>query len=161
MQYNYKDTILESPMNVVGVAARKINREVPWSVFLSGYKPDVNQFVFGFGPGAQFHLARDIEPNVEALKSENFYPHSIILSILSRFGILGLIFYLVAFLLVMKNKYVSGEHHLFIVLFSVLFLEIKTDTIILFYGWFSFLMFFNILSIVNLNPDNTLKTTDE
>ena len=61
----------------------------------------------------------------------------------------------------MKNKYVSGEHHLFIVLFSVLFLEIKTDTIILFYGWFSFLMFFNILSIVNLNPDNTLKTTDE
>tara|TARA_B100001750_G_C15522162_1_gene612738 strand:- start:149 stop:2461 length:2313 start_codon:yes stop_codon:yes gene_type:complete len=161
VQYNYKDTILESPMNVVGVAARKINREVPWSVFLSGYKPDVNQFVFGFGPGAQFHLARDIEPNVEALKSENFDPHSIILSILSRFGILGLIFYLVAFLLVMKNKYVSGEHHLFIVLFSVLFLEIKTDTIILFYGWFSFLMFFNILSIVNLNPDNTLKTTDE
>ena len=123
----------------------RLNRTAPWVMFYEGYKPNINSFLFGHGPGAYLNIVKNSDSYITS------GPHSSVLQILNRFGILTL-FVLLYFIYLFIKKIITRESRfqsflMIILIILMLSFEIKTDTLMLMDGVYIF--GFNIV-IINL-----------
>ena len=71
-------------------------------MFYEGYKPNINSFLFGHGPGAYLNIVKNSDSYITS------GPHSSVLQILNRFGILTL-FVLLYFIYLFIKKLSQGK----------------------------------------------------
>ena len=122
----------------------RLNRTLPWKMFASGYKPDITSLSFGFGPGSYLNIIKNTNQDISS------GPHSMMLQVLNRFGIIGISVYI--FGLVYLFYYSTEGFNRFLklsVLTLLIFLqslEIKTDSLMLVDGTAIFTL--NLLIIV-------------
>ncbi|MAV05165.1 MAG: hypothetical protein CMC31_05880 [Flavobacteriaceae bacterium] len=119
----------------------RLNRTLPWTMFASGYNPNSIELIFGHGTGSYLNIIKFTERDLAS------GPHSMLLQILNRFGLLGLVIFIIYilkyFIHITSNTNIKHTFLVFFV-FSLLFsLELKTDSIMLADGVAIFL--FNIL----------------
>ena len=121
----------------------RLNRTLPWTMFASGYNPNKVELFFGHGSGSYLNIIKFTEEDIAS------GPHSLILQLLNKFGLLGLFtfFYLIIkYLFSILNLANLKQLHIFIVflIFTLLLsLEFKTDSFMLVDGFAIFL--FNLL----------------
>jgi hypothetical protein len=123
----------------------RLNRTAPWVMFYEGYKPNTNSFLFGHGPGAYLNIVKNSDSYITS------GPHSSVLQILNRFGILTLLV-LMYFIYSFIRKIISRESRsrsflLITITILMLSFELKTDTLMLMDGVYIF--GFNLV-IINL-----------
>ena len=121
----------------------RLNRTLPWAMFASGYKPSTIDLLFGHGTGGYLNIIKLTERNLAS------GPHSVLLQVLNKFGILGLLLLAYSLLKLLLSRIFSVDTNLRIKIFllaSLLFsLELKTDSLMLADGVMIFL--FNLLNI--------------
>ena len=135
----------------------RLNRTLPWVMFASGYKPNTIDLLFGHGTGAYLNIVKFTERDLAS------GPHSILLQILNKFGIIGLLFFAYSILKLLLSRIFIVDTNLRIIIFLLasilLSLELKTDSLMLVDGVMIFL--FNLLNIsllLKLN-DKTSKSS--
>ena len=135
----------------------RLNRTLPWKMFASGYKPDITSLSFGFGPGSYLNIIKNTNQDISS------GPHSMILQVLNRFGILGLVTYFFGGFLLFNystkgfNKFVKLS--VLVLFVSLQSLEFKTDSLMLTSGTSIFtlnlllFLFFKHMHIKNLSSN--------
>tara|TARA_B100001093_G_C26858539_1_gene1028709 strand:+ start:3640 stop:5643 length:2004 start_codon:yes stop_codon:yes gene_type:complete len=125
------------------IISDRLNRTLPWAMFASGYNPNTIELLFGHGSGGYLNIIKFTERDIAS------GPHSMILQVLNRFGILGLILLVYGLLKFLFSNFIAlstGSRILMLFIFSILFsLELKTDSLMLTDGVFVFL--FNLVNI--------------
>lgn len=123
------------------IISDRLNRTLPWKMFVSGYKPDNISLLFGHGTGAYLNIVKNTKADVAS------GPHSLILQVLNRFGVYGLL--LLSYLMfvyikfITKNLEVKSKIFISITILLLFSIEIKTDSIMLVDG--SMIYAFNLL----------------
>ena len=121
----------------------RLNRTLPWVMFASGYKPNTIDLLFGHGTGAYLNIVKFTERDIAS------GPHSILLQVLNKFGIIGLLFLAYSILKLLLSRIFIVDTNLRIIIFLLasilLSLELKTDSLMLVDGVMIFL--FNLLNI--------------
>ena len=122
-----------------------LNRTAPWTMFYKGYKPTTTSFLFGHGPGAYLNIVKNSDSSITS------GPHSSVLQILNRFGILTiliLLYFLYSFIRKITLRESRSRSFLLITItILMLSFELKTDTLMLMDGVYIF--GFNLV-IINL-----------
>ena len=126
---DYSDSYALPLVKSIAVISGPINRKVAWNNFFAGYKPNLSELFFGFGPSSQFHLIRDININYYILTIQNFDPHSSYFSVLSRLGLINFVLVSVSIIFsiayLVRKKKIQG----IILLLFFFLLELKTDSL--------------------------------
>lgn len=129
---------LEESNDLIGfeIISDPLNRTAPWTMFYEGYKPDVLSFIFGNGPGAYLNLVKNTDTEITS------GPHSSVLQILNKFGLLNLlvlVFFLIRYVFnIMKTKFSFYSFIFAIVIGLLISFEIKTDSLMIMDGVYIF-----------------------
>ncbi len=109
--------------------SNRLNRTHAWSNFASGYNPNIVSFLFGHGTGAYLNIVKN------TVFAPTSGPHSLILQILNKFGILGISFFIISlyayFQYLAEGRTRKGKFIILTIIFLILSLEVKTDSIML------------------------------
>ena len=135
---DYQSISLEESNDLIGfeIISDPLNRTAPWTMFYKGYKPDVLSLIFGNGPGAYLNLVKNTDAEITS------GPHSSVLQILNKFGLLNLL--VLAFLLIryvfniMKTKLSLYSFIFALVVGLLISFEIKTDSLMIMDGVYIF-----------------------
>jgi len=144
--YKGGNEIINNPeysLGLIDPLANRLNRADPWKMFASGFKPSQTSLVFGHGPASYLNIVKNAETEITS------GPHSSLLLILNKFGILGISSaFLVGFVFIRESLLKLGNKNLinFLISFLILLsLELKTDSLYLMDGVGVFL--FNLFLI--------------
>jgi hypothetical protein len=135
---DYQSISLEESNDLIGfeIISDPLNRTAPWTMFYEGYKPDVLSFIFGNGPGAYLNLVKNTDAEITS------GPHSSVLQILNKFGLLNLlvlVFFLIRYVFnIMKTKLSFYSFIFAIVIGLLISFEIKTDSLMIMDGVYIF-----------------------
>ncbi len=135
---DYQSTSLEDSNDLIGfeIISDPLNRTAPWTMFYKGYKPDVLSLIFGNGPGAYLNLVKDTDAEITS------GPHSSVLQILNKFGLLNLlvlVFFLIRYVFnIMKTKLSFYSFIFALVIGLLISFEIKTDSLMIMDGVYIF-----------------------
>lgn len=135
---DYQSTSLEESNDLIGfeIISDPLNRTAPWTMFYKGYKPDVLSFIFGNGPGAYLNLVKNTDAEITS------GPHSSVLQILNKFGLLNLlvlVFFLIRYVFnIMKTKLSFYSFIFALVIGLLISFEIKTDSLMIMDGVYIF-----------------------
>lgn len=131
---------LENKLYGFEIISDRLNRTLPWTMFASGYKPNTTELIFGHGTGAYLNIVKFSERSITS------GPHSMALQVLNKFGLLGLIIFLIYifkyFEYLIKDMNIKNTFIVIFVFSLLLSTELKTDSIMLADGFVIFL--FNI-----------------
>ena len=134
----YQSMSLEESSDLIGfeIISDPLNRTAPWTMFYKGYKPDVLSLIFGNGPGAYLNLVKDTDAEITS------GPHSSVLQILNKFGLLNLLvlaFFLIKYVFnIMKTKLSLYSFIFALVIGLLISFEIKTDSLMIMDGVYIF-----------------------
>ncbi len=130
-------------LGIIEPLTDRLNRTLPWKMFASGYEVNSISLTLGHGPASYLNIVKNSETKITS------GPHSSLLLILNKFGMLGIIISLIISYIFIKESYKKLNHKNFIhlILFSLFMvsLDIKTDTLLLTDGVAVF--FFNLFTI--------------
>jgi len=135
---DYQSISFEESNDLIGfeIISDPLNRTAPWTMFYEGYKPDVLSFIFGNGPGAYLNLVKNTDAEITS------GPHSSVLQILNKFGLLNLlvlVFFLIRYVFnIMKTKFSFYSFIFAIVIGLLISFEIKTDSLMIMDGVYIF-----------------------
>ena len=135
---DYQSISLEESNDLIGfeIISDPLIRTAPWTMFYEGYKPDVLSFIFGNGPGAYLNLVKNTDAEITS------GPHSSVLQILNKFGLLNLlvlVFFLIRYVFnIMKTKLSFYSFIFAIVIGLLISFEIKTDSLMIMDGVYIF-----------------------
>lgn len=135
---DYQSISFEESNDLIGfeIISDPLNRTAPWTMFYEGYKPDVLSFIFGNGPGAYLNLVKNTDAEITS------GPHSSVLQILNKFGLLNLlvlVFFLIRYVFnIMKTKLSFYSFIFAIVIGLLISFEIKTDSLMIMDGVYIF-----------------------
>ena len=135
---DYQSTSLEDSNDLIGfeIISDPLNRTAPWTMFYKGYKPDVLSLIFGNGPGAYLNLVKNTDAEITS------GPHSSVLQILNKFGLLNLLvlaFFLIRYVFnIMKTKLSFYSFIFALVIGLLISFEIKTDSLMIMDGVYIF-----------------------
>ena len=135
---DYQSISLEESNDLIGfeIISDPLNRTAPWTMFYEGYNPDVLSFIFGNGPGAYLNLVKNTDAEITS------GPHSSILQILNKFGLLNLLvllFFLIRYVFNIMKTNLSFYSFIFAIVIGLLIsFEIKTDSLMIMDGVYIF-----------------------
>ncbi len=112
---SYNIPYLPSINSSFNTAAYFINRSEKWGIFLAKYNPNLQEFLFGYGPQQLTHYYFD---HYTKYNYGLFLPHSSLFNYLIFFGVIGLFIMFLSIFIVFKNKYKSV--YFFLILFLLL-----------------------------------------
>lgn len=134
--------------------SNRLNRTHAWSNFASGYNPNIVSFSFGHGTGAYLNIVKN------TVFAPTSGPHSLILQILNKFGILGISFFIISlyayFQYLAEGRTRKGKFIILTIILFILSLEVKTDSIMLVDGTVIYL--FGLLIPIMFKISNNKKT---
>lgn len=134
--------LIPNPISVLGVAGLFINRAEKWGIFLATYNPEVENFLFGYGPLNLVNYFNDIK----IIDNSLVLPHSSLFSYIIFFGFVPLscLIYLIIRRLIKygKNESIST----FIVIFMIINF-LKSDSILYLSNFLTFVFFVHLLEI--------------
>ena len=120
---------LDFSLGIIEPLTDRLNRTYPWKMFVSGYTPNISSLSFGHGPASYLNIVKNSKTDITS------GPHSSLLLILNKFGLLGI---LLSFLIVfsfLKNsvKYLNFKNLNYCIIVSGLLIsvELKTDSLLL------------------------------
>tara|TARA_X000001036_G_scaffold62372_1_gene52658 strand:+ start:809 stop:2836 length:2028 start_codon:yes stop_codon:yes gene_type:complete len=133
-------------LGVIEPITDRLNRTLPWKMFATGYVPDLTSLSFGHGPASYLNIVKNAKTQITS------GPHSSLLLILNRFGIVGiLISFVMAFTFLKQSiKYLQLKNLISLLTVSGLLIsiELKTDSLLIPAGVAMF--FFNLFLIIIL-----------
>ena len=112
---SYNIPYLPSINSIFNTVAYFINRSEKWGIFLAKYNPNLQEFLFGYGPQQLTHYYFDHNTKYNY---GLFLPHSSIFNYLIFFGMIGLLLMFSSVYWVFKKKYKSV--YFFLIIFLLL-----------------------------------------
>ena len=133
-------------LGIIEPLTDRLNRTYPWKMFASGYTPNTLSLSLGHGPASYLNIVKNSKTDITS------GPHSSLLLILNKFGVLGI---LLSFLIVfsfLKNSLrdlnLKNFSYCLVISGLLISVELKTDSLLLPDGVAMF--FFNLFLIVIL-----------
>ena len=109
---SYNIPYLPSINSMFNTVAYFINRSEKWGIFLAKYNPNLQEFLFGYGPQQLTHYYFD---HGTKYNYGLFLPHSSLFNYLIFFGMLGLLLMFIGIFVIFRNKFNSV--YFFLVIF--------------------------------------------
>ena len=116
-------------LGIIEPLTDRLNRTYPWKMFASGYTPNTLSLSFGHGPASYLNIVKNSKTDITS------GPHSSLLLILNKFGVLGI---LLSFLIVFSFLKISVKHlnlknlnYCLVVSGLLISVELKTDSLLL------------------------------
>lgn len=116
-------------LGIIEPITDRLNRTLPWKMFATGYVPDKTSLTFGYGPASYLNIVKNAKTRITS------GPHSSLLLILNKFGLIGILTsFAIAFTFLKQSiKYLKLKSlvNLLIVSGLLISVELKTDSLLL------------------------------
>ncbi len=126
---NNEKSELTYSLGIIEPITDRLNRTMPWKMFATGYVPDMTSLSFGYGPASYLNIVKNAKTRITS------GPHSSLLLILNKFGLIGILTsFAIAFTFLKQSiKYLKLKSlvNLLIVSGLLISVELKTDSLLL------------------------------
>lgn len=153
-QYNNNGNIKNLPhvVSVFSFVSLIINRSEKWGIFFAKYNPNLQEFLFGYGPQQFTHYYLDHQTN---FNYGLFLPHSSVLSYLLFFGMFGLMILLYLIIKIFSQLETKAISKYLILFLLINF--IKSDSLLYLPNFIFMIFIFNFFIFENIEASKKIK----